>query len=122
MTSTEDPEKLLEQVKKARGYVADYHVALAQNAPHLLKAYIDHVNQTKDSLKAIPLKYQELMLLATGMCNLYAPTIEVHAQKAKDAGATREEIADALAIGFLERGVAAFVMAAEPAFRPFTKK
>jgi len=43
---------------------------------------------------AIPLKYKELMAVAVGLTTQCPYCIEVHAKKAKQAGATEQELAE----------------------------
>ena len=44
---------------------------------------------------AIPLKYAELMALALALANQSPSCVQVHFQKAKNAGATEQELAEA---------------------------
>ncbi|MDR3763724.1 MAG: carboxymuconolactone decarboxylase family protein [Acidobacteriota bacterium] len=56
---------------------------------------------------AIPSKYKELMALAVAFTTQCPYCIEVHAGKARDAGATTAEIAEAVAVAAALRAGAA---------------
>ncbi len=69
---------------------------LKELAPTEFKAFVelDSVIGRKDG--AIPVKYRELMAIAIA-CTTQCPyCLDVHTRKAKRAGATREEVAEAV--------------------------
>src|SRR5207248_9923619 len=66
---------------------------LGQLAPEAVKAFVAFDEAAfKDG--AIPLKYKELMAVAVALTTQCPYCIEVHAKKARKAGATEQELAE----------------------------
>lgn len=80
---------------------------MAQLAPEEFKAWVnlDRIVSREDG--QIPRKYRELIALAVAHTTQCVYCIEVHAKKAKKAGATREEIAEAVLLAAALRAGAA---------------
>ena len=71
---------------------------LTEVAPEAMKAF----GSLKDSVLkegTLPLKTKELIALMLGLAARCMPCIMTHAQKAIEAGVTREEVAEAIEIG-----------------------
>ena len=69
---------------------------LAQAAPAEFKAWLDLDRIVAREDGAIPRKYRELIAIAVAHTTQCAYCIDVHVASAKKAGATREEVAEAI--------------------------
>ncbi|HYQ91555.1 MAG TPA: carboxymuconolactone decarboxylase family protein [Candidatus Competibacteraceae bacterium] len=80
---------------------------MAQLAPEEFQAWVnlDRIVSREDG--RIPRKYRELIALAVAHTTQCVYCIEVHAKKTKKAGATREEIAEAVLLAAALRAGAA---------------
>jgi AhpD family alkylhydroperoxidase len=79
---------------------------LEANAPEAIKAFwaFDKMAMAPG---AIPGKYKELMALAVAFTTQCPYCIEIHAKKARDAGASDQEIAEVVAVAAALRAGAA---------------
>jgi AhpD family alkylhydroperoxidase len=68
------------------------------NSPDILAAYANFSNTVfaDDDARAVPKKYRELMAVAVGISKQCEYCIEAHTRAAQRAGATEEEIAEAV--------------------------
>jgi AhpD family alkylhydroperoxidase len=66
---------------------------LAELAPEAFKSFVAF-DQATFKEGAIPLKYKELMAVAVALTTQCPYCIEIHAGKAKKAGATEQELAE----------------------------
>lgn len=76
---------------------------LAEAAPETMKAF----GALRDSVLKegkLPLKTKELIALMLGLAARCMPCIMTHAQKAIEAGVTREEVAEAIEVAILMGG------------------
>jgi AhpD family alkylhydroperoxidase len=76
-------------------------------APHEFKAWADLDKIVAREDGQVPRKYRELIALAVAHTTQCVYCIEVHARNAKRAGATREEVAEAVLIAAALRAGAA---------------
>lgn len=76
------------------------------NAPEGMKAFLAF-DKAAMAAGAIPVKYKELMALAVAFTTQCAYCIEIHANKAREAGATDKEIAEAVLVAAALRAGAA---------------
>lgn len=67
---------------------------LGELAPEAMKAF-SAFNDAALADGAIPLKYKELIAVAVALATQCPYCIEIHVKKAKKAGATEEELAEA---------------------------
>ncbi|PQO27910.1 carboxymuconolactone decarboxylase family protein [Blastopirellula marina] len=82
-----------------------YTEALINAAPQEAKAFLHMKHTAEREDGAIPIKYRELMSVAVAVTTQCAYCIEAHIKNAIDAGATREELAEAVFIaGALRAG------------------
>lgn len=70
---------------------------LEANAPEGIKAYLAF-DQAAMAEGAIPRKYKELMALAVAFTTQCPYCIEIHAKKARETGASEQEIAEAVVV------------------------
>ena len=79
---------------------------LEANAPEAVKAFWA-LDKAAMAAGAIPVKYKELMALAVAFTTQCPYCIEIHANKAREATATEQEIAEVVAIAAALRAGAA---------------
>lgn len=80
--------------------------ALGELAPEAFKAFMAFdAAALKDG--AIPVKYKELMAVAVALTTQCPYCIEIHARRAKEAGATEEELAETTLVAAALRAGAA---------------
>ena len=79
---------------------------LGERAPEAFNSFVAF-DEAAFKGGAIPLKYKELMAVAVALTTQCPYCIEVHAQKAKKAGATEQELAEATLIAAALRAGAA---------------
>jgi AhpD family alkylhydroperoxidase len=113
-----DPEKmekslrLLKELKASRGKLEEFHKRAA-NDPDLMKTFIQQFDNCYKSLKHIPRKYQELIMMAVGCARNAQTTINVHARLAAEHGATTEELGETLRLVFLLCGSISLISGVE---------
>jgi AhpD family alkylhydroperoxidase len=105
--------ELLEELKTKRGgEVLAFHKRLA-NDPDLLAAFTQQYDRCYKNVTHIPPKYKELIIVAMA-CALNAQmTVDVHAKRAVENGATIEELGETLRLVFLVAGGAGLVAGSE---------
>jgi len=79
---------------------------LKANAPAGIKAFFAF-DEAAMAEGAIPRKYKELMALAVAFTTQCPYCIEIHAKKARDTGASEQEIAEAVVVAAALRAGAA---------------
>jgi AhpD family alkylhydroperoxidase len=80
--------------------------ALEASAPEAVKAFWAF-DKAAMAAGAIPVKYKELMALAVAFTTQCPYCIEIHAGKAREAGATEQEISEVVVIAAALRAGAA---------------
>ena len=76
---------------------------LAEAAPEVMKAF-GSAAEAMGKERALTLKTKELIALMLALSARCVPCIMVHAQKAINAGVTREEVAEAIEVAILMGG------------------
>lgn len=89
---------------------------LISEAPNLYNGFNDLMKQYYKP-SALDRKYKELMAVTASVATRCVPCLAHHMHNAVSAGATREEVIDAAAIGVEFGGGPAFVMAREHLLR-----
>jgi AhpD family alkylhydroperoxidase len=79
---------------------------LGELAPEAFKAFVAF-DQAAVKDGAIPVKYKELMAVAVALTTQCPYCIEIHAKKAKKAGATEQELAETTLVAAALRAGAA---------------
>jgi len=79
---------------------------IAANAPEAMKAFLAF-DKAALAAGAIPSKYKELMALAVAFTTQCPYCIEIHANKAREAGASDQEIAEVVLVAAALRAGAA---------------
>lgn len=114
-----DPEKLaasksaLAELKEIRGgSLLPFHRKLANDA-QLLDSFKQVFVACNRGDNIIPQKYRELMIMLMGCSRGVSTTILTHGRKAVEAGASLQELGEALRIAMMICGVSAIIPAAE---------
>jgi alkylhydroperoxidase/carboxymuconolactone decarboxylase family protein YurZ len=96
---------LLNEMYEKRGYLFEWQVLLAEEAPEFLRAFDATWSQVNtDRADGLPAKYRELVY-ATVASVLGEDTVaKNHMHKALDHGATRTELIDALLVAWTPSG------------------
>lgn len=105
-------EDLVARIKESRGYILDFQELLAEYDPDFLERY-DELFMGMFKSNHLPEKYKHLIWCATGACMLNEVSLEMHTRKALEAGATPNELIEALEAAFFHGGVPVWLYAAK---------
>ena len=98
MSNTGD--RVLEGIRAAGRKVLPMHEYLAEHDPETFEAYDGFLRKTIYEKHALDNKTKEMVLaVACAMAGSAVPVIAAHARKSMAAGATREEVLQALELG-----------------------
>jgi alkylhydroperoxidase/carboxymuconolactone decarboxylase family protein YurZ len=90
--------KVLEKVRRKRGYLLSYHRLLHAIAPELLAAYDEFYTQFTLTGRALTPVQKETVWIALIAATRARPSGMIHLQRAAAAGMSRDAIADAAAL------------------------
>lgn len=108
----EKSREIMAELKEIRGGdLLPFHRQLA-NDSQLLKAFESLFLACNRGENLIPLKYRELMIMILGCSRGVETTIKVHGNKALQAGASIQEVGEALRLAMMICGVSAVIPAA----------
>lgn len=97
--------ELLDEMFAKRGYLFEWQVLLAQEAPEFLRAFDATWTQVNtDRPNGLPAKYREIVYAATASVLGEGTVAENHMHKALDAGATTTELIDAILVAWTPSG------------------
>ena len=96
----EEIQKLLLRYKDTYGQVPDWADTVSQLMPELLEPWLGLRSKVMVD-GALPRKFKELILLGINLVRHYPPGVENHLRAAMDAGATQEEVMEAIATAIL---------------------
>lgn len=103
----------MKKLKEIRGgKLLPFHRKIA-NDPNLLQSFQDVFTSCNRGDNVIPQKYRELMIMLMGCSRGVETTIMEHGRKAFEAGATIQEIGEALRISLMLCGATSIIPAAE---------
>jgi 4-carboxymuconolactone decarboxylase len=109
VTSDEDPQAYLDELVAARGYVLDYHKALAVADLAVLKATNELVDATYLRERTLDRRTKELLfVVALVVSRASKAHVQSHIRVALEYGASPTEILEAIEITLPEAGVVAF--------------
>lgn len=103
-------EDLIEEVRKSRGFVEDFHIVLADMDPELMEKWTGMWKHVLAE-SSLDLKTSALIRLALVASIRNRTAIGHSMDQAVDAGASRKEILDAMKIAFVFSGVPTLVEA-----------
>jgi len=96
----QEVERMLLKYKSAYGQVPDWAETISEIMPELLEPWIS-IRSKVIADGALPRKVKELILLGINLVRRYPSGVETHMRGAMDAGATKEEIMEAIATAIL---------------------
>ena len=109
MATEEHKQQYIDEMVAKRGYVLDYHKVLTKQDFDFMKAANDLIEVAYLSDRVLDRKTKELIFVATLTAMRASQNhIKSHVRVALEAGATAEEILQAIQIVFPEAGVVAF--------------
>jgi 4-carboxymuconolactone decarboxylase len=109
MGTEERKQQYIDDMVAKRGYVLDYHKVLTKHDFDFMKAANDLVEVAYLSERVLDRKTKELIFVATLTAMRASKNhIESHVRVALEAGATPEEVLQAIEIVLPEAGVVAF--------------
>ena len=98
-------QTLLDDMYAKRGYLFEWQVLLAGEAPEFLRSFDDTWTQVNtDRPNGLAKKYRELVYSATASVLGEDTVAKNHMHKALDAGATRTELIDAILVAWTPSG------------------
>jgi AhpD family alkylhydroperoxidase len=92
----ERAKKLIEKIEKERGFVMPWRRMLVERDPEYLELYHKLAMYCFKEKKALPLKFKEIIAIAVDAVTFYETGLRAHVRNALAAGATEEEILEAL--------------------------
>jgi len=96
----QEVERMLLKYKNTYGQVPDWAETISEIMPELLEPWIS-IRSKVIADGALSRKVKELILLGINLVRRYPSGIETHMRGALDAGATQEEIMEAIATAIL---------------------
>jgi len=93
-------DRLLLKYKESYGKVPDWAETISQIMPELLGPWME-IRSRVMADGALPRKVKELILLGINLVRRYPSGIESHTRGAMDAGATKEEVMEAILTAIL---------------------
>lgn len=95
----------LDEMYAKRGYLFEWQVLLAEEAPEFLRAYDKTWTEVNtDRPNGLPAKYRELVYSTVASVLGEGNVAKNHMHKALDAGATRTELIDAMLVAWTPSG------------------
>lgn len=104
-----EKQEFLDELVRARGYVLDYHKVLAEKDLDALRAINGLIEAVYLKERHLDRKTKELLfVLSLTVMRSEKGHIKSHIRAALDAGASEEEVLEAIEISLPEAGVVAF--------------
>ncbi len=98
-------QDVLEKVSEGRGFINITHQVLARDDPKMLELTHQMFMHVMHERKALSLKVKELLVMAVNASLLYHTGTRAHMQLALRAGATKEEVFEAIEVASWPAGI-----------------
>jgi 4-carboxymuconolactone decarboxylase len=109
MDDSDDPQAYIDAMATARGYVLDYHKGLVAADFAVLKATNELIESTYLRERTLERKVKELLfIVALVVSRASKGHVQSHIRAALEAGASAQEVLEAIEITLPEAGVVAF--------------
>lgn len=109
MTERDERRAYLDDMVRARGYVLDYHRVLAEQDFEALRSFNTLIENVYLKKRTLDRKTKELIFVVSlTVMRSEKGHIKSHVQAALDAGATEQEVLEALEMTLPEAGIVAF--------------
>ena len=100
-----DAKAILEKVKRERGYIHPSREVLCDLDPHYLEIYHDLFTHVMKERNFLPLKIKEMIIAAINAATNYEEGLRVHVRAALEAGASEDEVFEAIEAASLPAGI-----------------
>jgi alkylhydroperoxidase/carboxymuconolactone decarboxylase family protein YurZ len=91
-------KKLIEKMDGERGFSRPWRNMLAERDPDYMEIYHNMAVHVFNKRNALPLKFKEIICICMDALTSYEEGLRVHIRKALEAGATEDEILEALEV------------------------
>lgn len=98
-------ETILEKVRRERGYIHPSREIIYERDPHYLKLYHQLFTHVIKKRNALSTKVKELIIVGINAATNYEEGLSVHIRAALEAGASEEEIFEAIETASLPAGI-----------------
>ena len=88
-------KELVERISKDRGFSSPWRILLAERDPEFLELYHKTMMHVWER-GALPRKYKEIIVICLDTILQYGEGLRIHVRNALEAGATEDEILEAL--------------------------
>lgn len=104
MVMTEETQKIVEEIKKKRGYIDPWQKFMAEEDMDFIRAYEEVYDKIGIRSVALPLKYKQLILIAVLCAQRDHASAKTQIKRALRLGATKEEVIEAIEMAYLPGG------------------
>jgi 4-carboxymuconolactone decarboxylase len=108
-----DEKELIEEIRKKRTWLLNYHRLLLKNDPEMLKKWDELYSAEKFKQRFISDREKELVDLAISAVLKWGPGLQIHIKKAIDMGITEEEISEIFSLAAMSAGIPCMMFAAD---------
>lgn len=100
-----EEETILEKVRRERGYIHPSREIIFERDPHYLELYHELFTHVIKKRNALSTKVKELIIVGINAATNYEEGLGVHIRAALEAGASEEEIFEAIETASLPAGI-----------------
>jgi len=113
MSKAEKGKAIIERIERERGFVREWPRLLAARDPDYLECLHNVVTHALHRPGTLPTKFREMILICVNAFDYYEFGVRIHTRSALKAGATEEELLEALeVVGVLKLHAFTSVLAA----------
>ena len=94
----EQTKELIERITRERGFPRPWHRLLAERDPKFMELYHKKAMHAVYERNALPRKFKEILLVCLDAVTFYEEGFRIHVRNALKAGATEDEIVEALEV------------------------
>lgn len=91
-------KQLIERMERERGFPRPWRKMLAERDPDYMELYHNMAMHVFQKRKALPLKFKEIIAICMDALTSYDEGLRIHIRNALKAGATEDEILEALEV------------------------
>lgn len=96
---------ILDKVRKERGYLHPSREVLCERDPRYLEVYHHLFTHVMKENRKLSLKVKEMIIAAINAATNYEEGLRVHVRAALEAGATEDEVFEAIEVASLPAGI-----------------
>ncbi len=98
---SQEAKNLIERMTKERGFARPWRSLLAARDPEYMELYHKTAVHAIQGRNALPRKFKEIILVCLDAVTCYEEGFRIHVRNALEAGATEDEILEALEVSSL---------------------